>query len=429
MSTDGVRRARRFASVTAAIAFVAVQVWVIGVRSAGVPSIRADSGVEAGPIGGPVTLTQTFAMGQMGLNGVALGLRPAAPATIDADVVLELAEVHDAGASSPTYRIVRRMADVATGQQVWWRFPSVADSAGKTYRIRIAVPNQLAERGVFVQSTRDERYRDGILAIDGRDVWGDAGFATSASHGTLFDRARLAQATWPSWVSWTCAGVWLALSFGATYAVAMRALTGVRPPPRGGGVASARLRTPGVVAVVLVAVACATWATQWVRRSRTGGREPGATQLLDRFPEATKRTSMSHLQDAFHREDVSLDERWACLMALPSSRVTWRQAITAPARLRVAYGLRPDTWHGPGDGAAFRVGIGARGAYRDVLTVWLNPAERETDRGLRTFDFDLSPYVGDDIDIVFNTAPGPSGNAVGDAALWCAPRLVPEPPR
>lgn len=235
MSTDGVRRARRFASVTAAIAFVAVQVWVIGVRSAGVPSIRADSGVEAGPIGGPVTLTQTFAMGQMGLNGVALGLRPAAPATIDADVVLELAEVHDAGASSPTYRIVRRMADVATGQQVWWRFPSVADSAGKTYRIRIAVPNQLAERGVFVQSTRDERYRDGILAIDGRDVWGDAGFATSASHGTLFDRARLAQATWPSWVSWTCAGVWLALSFGATYAVAMRALTGVRPPPRGGG--------------------------------------------------------------------------------------------------------------------------------------------------------------------------------------------------
>ena len=138
---------------------------------------------------------------------------------------------------------------------------------------------------------------------------------------------------------------------------------------------------------------------------------------------------MSHLQDAFHREDVSLDDRWACLRALPSSRVTGRQAITAPARLRVAYGLRPDTWHGSGDGAAFRVGIGARGAYRDVLTVWLNPAERETDRGLRTFDLDLSPYVGDDIDIVFNTAPGPSGNAVGDAALWCAPRLVPEPPR
>jgi hypothetical protein len=54
---------RRLASVTAALAFVALQAWMLGGRSAGVPSLRADSGVEAGPIGGPVALTQTFAMG------------------------------------------------------------------------------------------------------------------------------------------------------------------------------------------------------------------------------------------------------------------------------------------------------------------------------------------------------------------------------
>ncbi len=345
---------RRVACLAGALVLVALQVYLVTVRRTGVAVVTSRDTHDVGPVGGPLALTQTFAIQQAGLRAVSLVLRPAAGALPDAAVVVELSEMHGADAASG-FRVVRRMSEVATGRRVEWRFSPINDSAGKTYRLRLSVPNQPVERGVLVRATRDEHYRDGVLAIGDRDLWGDAVLETDVAQGTLIQRARRGLG-WPPWAVVCAMCLTLVMTGTAAYSILERAAISSPSP----GTASAN-RIADAVAVLVVLVICITAAVQWWRLPRRAGQESGAVQLLDRFPEAAKRTSMPHLQEAFRAERVRLDSEWRCLLALPFSRVTWHEPVPTGARLRLSYGLRPDAWSGPGDGATFRIGIGHRG--------------------------------------------------------------------
>lgn len=406
-----------------AVLTMVLEAWWIGARPWSSLALSADDAVEVGPVGGPIALTQTFKVEYAGLRAVALTLSPAAAPDGEPSVVLELGEVSEQGGSVPLYRMVRRLSEVASGRRVWWRFAPIANSAGRTYQVRVTVPNVLRERGVLVGATRDESYRSGILALDGREIWGDALMLVDAEQAVLAARIRaeLFDARSSSAV-WILLGIVVASLSLWVYCTLTRATT-VEAPEHDPSIDSRVPRRIVAAALIVVAVYAAS---AGLRQRDRGGREPGARQLLDHMHAATLRTSMPHLQEAFAREPVTVSGReWECLVAVPSSRVTWREHIDAPGRLLLSYGMRPDVWHGPGDGAVFRIGLAAAGNYRDIKREWLSPADRTQDRGLRGLDLDLSPFVGSEIEVVLNTEPGPAGNAVGDAALWCAPRIAP----
>ena len=110
-----------------------------------------------------------------------------------------------------------------------------------------------------------------------------------------------------------------------------------------------------------------------------------------------------------------------CILALPSSRITWTVDVGPTAMLSVRAGMRPDTWGLDGDGALFRVGAATSRGYEELRRLYLNSSRDSKAWRYHLLRFDLTRFAGQRLNVVFNVEPGPSNNAVNDAAMWCAP--------
>ncbi len=176
-----------------------------------------------------------------------------------------------------------------------------------------------------------------------------------------------------------------------------------------------------VAVLIVLAVAAA-----WFWRGRQSGVESGAIDLVERFPEAQKRTTMSSLEDGYAIVTVTIDgDRKRSIFAHPFSRITWSVDVPPRAVLRTAAALRPDTWTAPGDGATFRIGISDGKSYTEFYKQLIQPQQNAGDRRWFPIEIPLSAYEGQKVDIIFNTDPGPGNNAVDDACIWGTPRIVP----
>jgi len=166
----------------------------------------------------------------------------------------------------------------------------------------------------------------------------------------------------------------------------------------------------GLVAAVLLLV-------------RRAPSESAAIDLVDRFPEADKRTTAGSLHEAFAIQDVTIHgETKRSIFALPPSRIIWKVDVPAGAVLETSFGMREDSWTVDGDGTTFRVGISDGQRFQDFARRWLDPYHRKEDRGWFPARVDLAPYVGRRVEVVFNTEA--NFNSVHDAAVWGAPRIV-----
>lgn len=164
----------------------------------------------------------------------------------------------------------------------------------------------------------------------------------------------------------------------------------------------------------------------WWWRSGQGGLERGAIDLIEIFPDAEKRTTMSSLEDAFAIETVVINgDRRRSLFAHPFSRVIWTVTVPDGAVLRTAAALRPDSWMSESDGAIFRIGVSDGTTYTNLVREVVRPQDEPSDRRWFPIEIDLSAYAGRQVQVIFNTEPGESGNAVGDACVWGLPRIVP----
>jgi hypothetical protein len=177
-----------------------------------------------------------------------------------------------------------------------------------------------------------------------------------------------------------------------------------------------------VSAVVVILIVLAAW--YW--RSQQGAIERNAVDLVEMFPDAEKRTTMASLEDAFAIQTVTIDgDRKQSIFAHPFSRIIWKVTMPERAVLRTAAALRPDAWAGGGDGALFRIGVSDGSTYTEFVKLRIRPADQPGDRRWFPAEVDLSRYAGQDVQVIFNTEPGEHGNAVGDACVWGAPRIVP----
>lgn len=151
----------------------------------------------------------------------------------------------------------------------------------------------------------------------------------------------------------------------------------------------------------------------------------GPVDLIERFPDAEKRTTMSRLEDGFNIVDVTINgELRRSIFAHPHSRIIWTVDIPERAVLHTAVALQPHVYTLPGDGAQFRVGVADDERYEELFKRTVNPGQNPDDRRWIPVSLDLSPWAGEFVQVIFNTDPGPGGNAVHDAAVWGAPRIV-----
>lgn len=169
------------------------------------------------------------------------------------------------------------------------------------------------------------------------------------------------------------------------------------------------------IAVLAITGAAAWW---WL----SGGPSTTLIDLIERFPEAEKRTTMASLHEGFGIEDVRIgsDARRA-IFAHPPSRIIWRLTVPDGSVLETACAIRPDAWKLDGDGATFRVGVSDGRSYREFVRQWIDPYHREADRRWFPVTVDLGEWAGREIEIIFNTEP--NFNAVHDAAVWGAPGI------
>ncbi len=174
------------------------------------------------------------------------------------------------------------------------------------------------------------------------------------------------------------------------------------------------------LAIVIIAAAVFLW-------TRLGGSAV-VIDLLESFPEAEKRTNAASLEMAFALEEVSIaGERKRCIFATPEARIIWSVTIPNEARLETLYGMREDSWDKTdSNGAQFRIGISDGRVYDELLRRVVMPTANQSDRQWQVASLDLSAYAGKRVQVIFNTDPGPPGdaNTAYDFSVWGEPRIV-----
>lgn len=109
----------------------------------------------------------------------------------------------------------------------------------------------------------------------------------------------------------------------------------------------------------------------------------------------------------------------------PSSRLSYRTSIdlTRPIFEGVV-AIAPEA-EDKTDGVGFLLEIRTAGQTDFLFNTFLNPKESPEDRNGRRFRADLTPYTGKEVELLFSTDPGPSGNNTYDWGGWTRLRFVP----
>lgn len=172
---------------------IGYQIHAIFLETHGVPSCVPGSRTRLlDPLGGSAAVAQTMTLESDGFSSIALAAR-SERVRVEGEVEFELLDVTDTTSRpSPFFRRVEPAAAVAAADEFTVRFPSIAASAGRTYRLEIRMPGTASRQGLALVASRDACYRGGMLLVDEREVWGDLAFRARAETDTVFRAAAWA---------------------------------------------------------------------------------------------------------------------------------------------------------------------------------------------------------------------------------------------
>ena len=171
-----------------------------------------------------------------------------------------------------------------------------------------------------------------------------------------------------------------------------------------------------VVGGVLGVVALMLW-------SRSMGTGTVYADLVDHFPNATQARPNP---EAFIVGDITIAGlKLKSIAVSQASRIIWKEKIPSNAWLEVNLGLREEAWARRGDGVLFLVSITSNGKNDELVSLIVNPFSNPADRQWYPLMLDLSPYAGQEVEVIFNTRAG-AGDATADndLAVWGAPKIV-----
>jgi len=175
-----------------------------------------------------------------------------------------------------------------------------------------------------------------------------------------------------------------------------------------------------VVGAVVGVIALVLWA-------RSMGSGTVVADLVDHFPNAIQTRPNP---EAFVVGDVTIAGRTLKSIGVSqASRIIWKETIPPHAWLEVNLGVREEAWTKAGDGVLFLVAIShpvnGKMEYNELVSLIVNPFGNPADRQWYPLMLDLSPYAGQEVEVIFNTRPG-AGDATpdNDLAVWGSPSIV-----
>ncbi|MHB8134991.1 MAG: hypothetical protein ACYDH1_12305 [Anaerolineaceae bacterium] len=123
---------------------------------------------------------------------------------------------------------------------------------------------------------------------------------------------------------------------------------------------------------------------------------------------------------------ITIDgDRKPTLYMHPSSKVTYYVDVPEKSKLYFSIALAPAVWEiGKGDGVTFELAIDSNEKVENIYKMYIDPKNVDSHRKWFDYEIDLSPWVGQKINLVFITTPGPNGDDRFDWAGWGYPRIV-----
>lgn len=127
-----------------------------------------------------------------------------------------------------------------------------------------------------------------------------------------------------------------------------------------------------------------------------------------------------------HVVEVTLgSETSRALFLHPSSKIIFPLRIDEPGLFETAVALIPEAWEKGSDGVTFYVAVRRESdpipTYH--VTYYLDPLFWEDSPEWRIVQVDLTPYKGENIELILGTEPGPKHNPLYDWAVWKEPRI------
>ena len=113
----------------------------------------------------------------------------------------------------------------------------------------------------------------------------------------------------------------------------------------------------------------------------------------------------------------------------PYERLPFRISVTPASReFSFSIAMQPEVYDGTyavcGEGVKFRLEArDSSGRIRLLYDRYIDPKHNLAERRWIEATVDMSPYMGQNIDLLFTTAPGPAGNTCMDWAGWGDPRF------
>jgi hypothetical protein len=180
------------------------------------------------------------------------------------------------------------------------------------------------------------------------------------------------------------------------------------------------------IVTAVVAIVAAVFAV-WLLRSGGGAT---AIDLIHEFPNATIKKPQP---DVFSIVDATIaGVGHKAIFTSEPSRIAWQVNVPENAWLKLSLGLKEQAWTMQGDGVLFQIGISNHKTYEELLRLDVNPFGEPADRQWKDLTLDLSPYAGQNVDLIFNTyssmppaaGQAPKDDRNGDMPLWGDPRIV-----
>lgn len=160
-----------------AIVLVAVEIAVVLWPRA---APRADSWLRRTRIdvAGEPIVAQTFVSHIDGLSAVKLFVRPSG-ADLHGVVKLQLTEVVDE-LEVPVHSDDVRFGQLGSDGTLVYRFPQIADSTGRRYRLAVSVPDVSQGSGASIEIVKGDPYDEGELTYNDIPRWADLRFQAEA---------------------------------------------------------------------------------------------------------------------------------------------------------------------------------------------------------------------------------------------------------
>lgn len=145
--------------------------------------------------------------------------------------------------------------------------------------------------------------------------------------------------------------------------------------------------------------------------------------LVDHLPNATQQRPTP---ESFMVQDIRLngETRRSIYVAQPS-RLIFTETVPDDGWLSVSLGVHESAWEREGGGVLFMVGASHAGQYQELVSLIVNPGANPADRQWLPVLLDLSPWAGQQVELILNTRePHEGAGITNHLAVWGTPAIV-----